>query len=65
MNDDFIFVPFNALPSEKGDPKAFLTSPEVEQERQWIWDNIIGKDNKDLIASEADLATMTKIKTIR
>jgi hypothetical protein len=61
MNEDFVFIPFNELPSEKGDPKAFLNSPEVEQERQWIRDNIIGKDNQELITSDAAMKKLREL----
>lgn len=52
MNRDFIFVPFNKLASETDDPKSFLDSQEVEHEREWIRNNIIGKDNSQIIKSK-------------
>lgn len=46
----FICVPFNMLPSERGlDGKAFLKCPQVEDEREWIRKNILGKENKEIM----------------
>lgn len=60
VRKNFICVPFNKLSSENH-PKDFLTSPAVEDERQWIRDNILRKENKDLIKDDK---AMTKLRTL-
>lgn len=52
-NRDFICVPFNMLSSERGKDKRTegkdWLHPDVEKERQWIRDNILGQDNADIM----------------
>ncbi|KAI9370253.1 pyridoxal phosphate-dependent transferase [Aspergillus egyptiacus] len=51
-NAKFVCVPFNMLPSERGQGgKAFLHSPNVEAEREWIRENIIGKENSEIMGN--------------
>lgn len=56
----FIIVPFNKLSSEVK-PEDFLESAEVEAEREWFRNNILGKENKDIIKEQA---TMKKLRTL-
>lgn len=60
VKKDFICVPFNKLSSEVN-PQDFLQSKAVEEEREWIRNNILGKENKDLIK---DQTAMTKLRTL-
>ncbi|OJJ31330.1 hypothetical protein ASPWEDRAFT_747212 [Aspergillus wentii DTO 134E9] len=47
-NKDFICVPFNRLRCEKDDGKPF-SSPEFEEERNWIREHILGKENGEIM----------------
>lgn len=52
-NNYFVCVPFNRLSSEKGpngeQAEDFLTSQKVKEERLWIWENIQGRENSDIV----------------
>jgi hypothetical protein len=50
--EDFICVPFNRLgPDRIG---YGFRSKEVEEEKQWFWDNALEKENKDIAAEAMD-----------
>lgn len=60
VKKDFICVPFNRLSSEVY-PEDFLHSKAVEDEREWMRNNILGKENKDLTK---DPEAMKKLRTL-
>ncbi|KAJ6259313.1 pyridoxal-dependent decarboxylase domain protein [Drechslerella dactyloides] len=53
-NDYFVCVPLNMLPSEQDGKNKFDSKP-VEDEKQWIRDNILNKDNKEIKKPQRDL----------
>ena len=53
----YVVIPLNYLPSEEaGKPK-----PEVEEERQYIRDHILGKANQDIINDSRSMNILTEI----
>lgn len=60
-NDYFVCVPFNKLSSEGSDPKDFLTSAAVKDEKARIKNQIVDKDNVAILASADATETMRKL----
>lgn len=56
--DDFIVVPLNFLPAEK-EPDS--TPEKVEQQRQYIRDNILGKSNEEIASNPYNLSLLREL----
>ncbi|KAF7591349.1 hypothetical protein BBP40_001627 [Aspergillus hancockii] len=60
-NKYFVCVPLNRLEVEKNLGRQSFFTPEVQKERQWIRDNILGKDNAVIQDTEGAIEKLREL----